>query len=89
MFKNKWLYGITGFCACGGAIADVSLINRDGKSHEITLKCSSTSHTSIGANSTRGLGKGPCTVTLKGSNASATGSGNQKIVIKNGAVGIE
>ena len=46
MFKNIWLYGMVGFLMCGSAIADVSLINRDGKSHEITLKCSSTAHSS-------------------------------------------
>ena len=68
------------------ALADVSLTNKDSKSHEITIKCSTTTHTSIGANVTRGIGKGPCTVTLKSNNASGSGSGSDKLVIKNGSV---
>ena len=67
-------------------MADVSLTNRDSKSHEITIKCSSTTHTSIGANVTRGIGKGPCTVTLKSNGASGSGSGSDKLVIKDGSV---
>lgn len=68
------------------ATADVSLTNKDGKSHEITIKCSTTTHTSIGSNVTRGIGKGPCTVTLKSNNASGSGSGSDKLVIKNGSI---
>ncbi len=71
------------------AYADLTLTNRDGKSHDITIKCSTTTQTSIGSNVTRGIGKGPCTVTVKSTNASATASGNAKLVIKNGAVGVQ
>ncbi len=69
------------------AYADVSLTNRDSKAHDIIIKCASTSHASIGPNTTRGVGKGPCTVTLKSTNASATGNGNDTLVIHNGAIG--
>lgn len=69
--------------------ADLTLTNRDGKAHDITIKCSTTTQTSIGSNVTRGIGKGPCTVTVKSTNASATGSGNAKMVIKNGTVGVQ
>lgn len=71
------------------AYADLTLTNRDSKAHDITIKCSTTTQTSIGANVTRSIGNGPCTVTVKSTNASATGSGNAKLVIKNGAVGIQ
>jgi hypothetical protein len=83
---------LTGFTLALGLIpslagADVTLTNRDAKAHDIIIKCSSTSHASIGSNTTRGIGKGPCTVTVKSSKASATGNGNDTLVIKNGAVG--
>ncbi len=71
------------------AYADLTLTNRDSKSHDITIKCSTTTQTSIASNVTRSIGNGPCTVTVKSTNASATGSGNAKMVIKNGAVGIQ
>jgi hypothetical protein len=71
------------------AYADVSLTNRDSQSHDITVKCGSTTQTSIGSNTTRGLGRGPCTVTVKSTKASATGNGNDKLIIKNGTVGIQ
>lgn len=76
-----------GLLCSSAAIADVSLTNRDSKAHDIIIKCASTSHASIGPNTTRGVGKGPCTVTVKSTNASATGNGTDKLVIKNGAVG--
>ena len=82
---NRWVMGMVamGFLSgAGTAMADVSLTNRDSKSHEITIKCSSTTHTSIGANVTRGIGKGPCTVTLKSNGASGSGSGSDKLGIK-------
>jgi hypothetical protein len=71
------------------AYADVSLTNRDSQAHDITVKCGSTTQTSIGSNTTRGLGRGPCTVTVKSTKASATGNGNDKLIIKNGTVGIQ
>ena len=75
-----------GLLCSSAAIADVSLTNRDSKAHDILIKCSSTSHASIGSNTTRGIGKGPCTVTVKSTNASAAGNGSDKRVIKNGAI---
>lgn len=65
----------------------VKLHNKDSQSHDITIKCSSTAQTSIGANSIRDLGNGPCTVTVKSGNSSATGSGSDTLVIRNGSVG--
>ena len=86
---NRWakLITIVG-CALSSwsAVADVSLTNRDGKSHDITIKCSSTTQTSIGSNVTRGIGRGPCTVTVKSTGASGSGTGDDKLVIKNGSV---
>lgn len=64
----------------------VKLVNKDGGSHDITIKCSTTTHTSIGANVTRDIGSGPCTVTVKRNSASGTGSGNDTLVIRNAAV---
>ena len=68
------------------ASADVTLTNRDNRSHDIAIKCSTTTHTSIGSNVTRGIGRGPCTVTVKSTGASGSGNGNDKLVIKNGSV---
>lgn len=88
----KILLKTTGYLTilfCATAYADITLTNRDSKSHDITIKCSTTTQTSIGSNVTRSIGNGPCTVTVKSTNASATGSGNAKLVIKNGAVGIQ
>jgi len=66
------------------AVAGVKLINKDSGSHDVTIKCSSTSQSSIGGNSTRDLGNGPCTVTVKKTGSSATGKGN--LVIKGGKI---
>lgn len=65
----------------------VKLVNKDSTSHDITVKCSSTAQTSIGGSSTRDLGKGPCTVTVKKSGASATASGDATLVIQKGSIG--
>lgn len=62
----------------------VKLVNRDSQSHQVIIQCSSTSHSSIGASSTRDLGSGPCTVTLKSTGASAKASGSTNIVIQKG-----
>jgi len=64
----------------------VKLVNKDSSSHDLTVECSSTAHTSIGANSTRDLGKGPCTVTVKKSGASATASGETTLTIQKGSI---
>lgn len=66
----------------------VKLVNKDSTSHDITVKCSSTAQTSIGGSSTRDLGKGPCTVTVKKSGASATASGDATLVIQKGSIGV-
>ncbi len=64
----------------------VKLVNKDSETHEISIKCSTTTHTSIGGNVTRDIGNGPCTVTIKKTNASGSGSGNDTLEIRNGAV---
>lgn len=67
----------------------VKIINKDSTSHDIELKCSSTSHTSVGALSTRDVGSGPCTVTIKSTGSSGSASGTTNVVIRNGSVEIE
>lgn len=64
----------------------VKVVNRDSNSHELLVKCSSTAHTSVGASSTMDIGKGPCTVTVKKSGASASGSGKDELVISKGGI---
>lgn len=68
------------------AFANVKLINKDSKSHDILIKCSSSADSSIGDSSTRDLGKGPCTVTVKKTGSSASGSGSDTLTIKDGKV---
>lgn len=69
----------------GPAVAAVKLINKDGKAHDIKIQCASTSTGSIQSNTTREIGKGPCTVTVSGS--SAKGADGDTLVIKGGKVG--
>lgn len=64
----------------------VKLVNKDSASHDVTIKCSSTAQSSIGGSSTRDLGKGPCTVTVKKTGSSATASGDGTLVIEKGGV---
>ena len=64
----------------------VKLHNQDKGKHDITVKCSSTSHRSIDSNTITDLGNGPCTVTIKSSGSSITGSGSDHLVIKGGKV---
>lgn len=65
------------------AWADVKLTNKDGKAHEISIKCgSSTTQTSIGANTTRSIGKGPCTVTIKGTGGQLQGGDGAHLTIE-------
>jgi predicted porin len=66
----------------------VKLINRDSNSHDLVVKCSSSAQTSIGASSTRDIGNGPCTVTVKKTGSSATASGSQSLTIKDGKVSV-
>jgi hypothetical protein len=68
----------------GPALAAVKLINKDSSAHDIKIQCSSTSTGSIQSNTTRDIGKGPCTVTVSGS--SAKGDDGDTLVIKGGKV---
>ncbi len=70
----------------GSAFADVTLTNKDASSHDITIKCGSgsTTQTSIGSNVTRGIGTGPCTVTVKDNGSTYSAQDGDKIVIKTG-----
>ena len=70
-------------CALGfsPAHADVTLQNKDSKAHDITVKCKSTVQRSIQAGTTTSLGPGPCTVTVKATGATMSGSGDAKLVI--------
>jgi hypothetical protein len=63
------------------AFAEVKLQNKDSKAHDVTVKCSTTVQRSIQAGTTTGLGKGPCTVTVKATGAKMTGNGNDVLVI--------
>ena len=63
------------------ALAEVKLQNKDSKAHDVTVKCQSTVQRSIQSNTTATLGKGPCTVTVKGTGATMTGNGNDTLVI--------
>jgi len=72
--------------AWGPALAQVKLVNKDSNSHDLVVKCTSSADTSIGGSSTRDLGKGPCTVTVKKTSSSASGSGNDTLEIKDGKV---
>ena len=64
----------------GGARLAVKVVNKDSNSHDLTIKCSVTTHGSVGASSTRDIGKGPCTVTVKKTGASATGNGSDELI---------
>jgi hypothetical protein len=77
---------IPGLClgalATAPAWADVKLTNKDSRAHDIIVKCGSTVQRSIQAGTTTSLGKGPCTVTVKTTGASLSGSGNDTLVIR-------
>lgn len=62
----------------------IRLYNKDSDSHQVIIKCSSTTHTEIGPNSSRDIGNGPCTVTLKSTGASISASGSTDIIIEKG-----
>lgn len=68
------------------AMASVKLTNKDSASHDITIKCGSTVQTSIGSNVTRDIGSGSCTVTVKSTGESGSGSDGDSLVIKDGKV---
>lgn len=77
---------IVTLCALAWPAAAVKVVNRDSSRHELLIKCSSTTHGSVGASSTSDIGKGPCTVTVKSSGASASGSGKDELVISKGSI---
>ena len=80
------LLAVAGLALCASASAQIKLVNKDSKSHDVFIKCSSSADSSIAGSSTRDIGKGPCTVTVKAtkSNASATGKG--ELTIKDGKI---
>lgn len=81
----KKFFALTlGLVLISASASAVRLYNKDSSSHKIIIKCSSTTHTSIGASSSRDIGSGPCTVTVKSSGASATASGSTDLVISSG-----
>ena len=82
----KILCAVTLMAVVAPAAFAVKVANRDSSSHDILLKCSTTTHTSIGASSTRDVGNGPCTVTVKKTGSSATASGDATLTIKDGKV---
>ena len=67
--------------SAASAWADVKLTNKDLKAHDIIVKCASTVQRSIQPGTTTSLGKGPCTVTLKTTGVSMSGSGDYTLVI--------
>jgi hypothetical protein len=82
MRTSRWIVVSVGFVlAISAAHADVKLQNKDSKAHDVTIRCNSTVQSSIQANTTRSLGKGPCKVTLKASGIELSGSGDDTIVI--------
>ena len=78
-------FALAALAAALPAAAQIKLVNKDSKSHDVTIKCSSTAQSSIAGSSTRDIGKGPCTVSLKGG-GSASASGKGEIVIKDGKI---
>ncbi len=68
------------FVGATATASAVHLFNKGGP-QDLVIKCVSTSHVSMGGNSTRDLGAGPCTVTVKATGSSATASGSTDLVI--------
>ncbi len=69
------------------AWADVRLINKDSSSHDISIKCkNSTTTTSISGGTTRSIGNGPCTVTVKDTGAIGTGNDGQTLTISGSSI---
>jgi hypothetical protein len=83
---TRCLLGLSLVAFAATASAQIKLINKDSKSHDLQVKCSSTADTSIAGSSTRDLGKGPCTVTVKGSKTSASATGKGELVIQDGKI---
>lgn len=83
--KFTAMISVAALLAASPAMAAVKLINKDAKAHDIKIHCTTTSTGSIQSNTTREIGKGPCTVTVNGS--SAKGADGDTLVIKGGKVG--
>lgn len=62
----------------------IHLYNKDSESHQVIIKCSSTTHTEIGPNASRDIGNGPCTVTVKSTGSTISASGSTDIIIEKG-----
>jgi hypothetical protein len=85
--NHRHLLAATAITLLSSAAWAVKLQNKDSKAHDITIKCNSTSTGSIQAGTIRDIGSGPCTVTIKSSGSSASASGGDTLVIKNGKFG--
>lgn len=70
----------------GSALAAVKVVNKDSSSHDLLVKCSSTADTSISGSSTRDIGNGPCTVSVKKTGSTATATGNETLTIQDGKI---
>ena len=78
------LLAVAGLALCASASAQIKLVNKDSKAHDVLIKCSSSADSSIAGSSTRDIGKGPCTVTVKSTKSSRSASGKGELTIKNG-----
>ncbi len=85
MKKSILAFVLTVTALSSVAMANVTLVNKDSSKHDITTECSSgTVQTSIDANVSRSIGKGPCEVTIKGTNSSAKVNDGGTITIVSG-----
>ncbi len=84
--KRLVLAALAGALLVSTSAFAVKLKNGDSATHEVMIKCSSTADTSVGGSSVRDIGSGPCTVTVKKSGSSATGSGSDTLTIKDGKI---
>lgn len=80
------LLAVAGLALCASASAQIKLVNKDSKSHDVLIKCSSSADSSIAGSSTRDIGKGPCTVTVKATKSSASATGKGELTIKDGKI---
>ena len=70
------LVAIAGLALCASASAQIKLVNKGSKAHDVLIKCSSSADSSIAGSSTRDIGKGPCTVTVKSTKSSKSNKPN-------------
>jgi hypothetical protein len=66
------------------ANGEVKLINKDSRSHDLTVKCSTTVQRSLSGNTTTSLGKGPCEVKVKTTGNSMKVGDGATLTIKDG-----